>query len=104
MAMISMKYKELRKQRAADRDAGKVRTVKAALAKLYAAPAAEKDWSEIERLQAQLEKLASEVQVTLRCRVCGRPHGTYRKFGLCRIHLREEAMRGNVPGLRKASW
>ena len=39
-----------------------------------------------------------------RCRVCGRPNGTYRKFGLCRIHLREAAMRGDIPGLRKASW
>lgn len=39
-----------------------------------------------------------------RCRVCGRPNGNYRKFGLCRIHLREAAMRGDVPGLKKASW
>lgn len=39
-----------------------------------------------------------------RCRVCGRPNGTLRKFGLCRIHLREAAMRGDVPGLKKASW
>jgi small subunit ribosomal protein S14 len=39
-----------------------------------------------------------------RCRRCGRPRGVYRKFGLCRIHLREAAMRGDVPGLVKASW
>lgn len=39
-----------------------------------------------------------------RCRSCGRPNGTLRKFGLCRIHLREAAMRGDVPGLKKASW
>jgi small subunit ribosomal protein S14 len=39
-----------------------------------------------------------------RCRACGRPNGTLRKFGLCRIHLREAAMRGDVPGLKKASW
>lgn len=39
-----------------------------------------------------------------RCRACGRPNGNLRKFGLCRIHLREAAMRGDVPGLKKASW
>lgn len=46
----------------------------------------------------------STVRVRNRCRYCGRPRGTLRKFGLCRIHLREAAMRGDVPGLKKASW
>ncbi len=39
-----------------------------------------------------------------RCRITGRPHGYYRKFGLSRNKLREAAMRGDVPGLVKASW
>ncbi|QEY59797.1 30S ribosomal protein S14 [Pseudomonas sp. C27(2019)] len=39
-----------------------------------------------------------------RCRITGRPHGVYRKFGLSRIKLREAAMRGDVPGLVKSSW
>ena len=39
-----------------------------------------------------------------RCRISGRPHGVYRKFGLGRNKLREAAMRGDVPGLVKASW
>jgi len=39
-----------------------------------------------------------------RCRVTGRPHGYYRKFGLARNKLREAAMRGDIPGLVKASW
>lgn len=39
-----------------------------------------------------------------RCRQCGRPRAVYRQFGLCRIHLREAAMRGDVPGLLKSSW
>lgn len=39
-----------------------------------------------------------------RCQVTGRPHGVYRKFGLSRNHLRRVAMRGDVPGLVKASW
>lgn len=46
----------------------------------------------------------SPSRVRRRCRACGRPNGVYRKFGLCRVHLREAAMRGDVPGLRKASW
>jgi small subunit ribosomal protein S14 len=39
-----------------------------------------------------------------RCRRCGRPRGYYRKFGLCRVCLRELALEGKIPGLRKASW
>lgn len=57
--------------------------------------------------QQQLQKLprdASPIRVQRRCRITGRPHSVYRKFGLCRNKLRETAMRGEVPGLRKASW
>lgn len=39
-----------------------------------------------------------------RCNLTGRPHGYYRKFGLSRNKLREATMRGDVPGLVKASW
>jgi len=39
-----------------------------------------------------------------RCRVCGRPRAVYRKFGLCRICLREMVHAGEVPGVTKASW
>ena len=39
-----------------------------------------------------------------RCRVCGRPRAVYRKFGLCRICLREMAHRGELPGVTKSSW
>lgn len=46
----------------------------------------------------------SPCRVKNRCRQCGRPRAVYRKFGLCRICLREAAMRGDVPGLAKASW
>ncbi len=57
--------------------------------------------------QAKLQKLprnASPVRIQRRCRITGRPHAVYRKFGLCRNKLREHTMRGDVPGLRKASW
>ena len=43
-------------------------------------------------------------RVRNRCRLCGRPRGYYRRFGLCRICLREEALKGNIPGLAKSSW
>ena len=61
------------------------------------------------RLDAQrklraLPRDASPVRVQRRCRLTGRPHGYYRKFGLGRNKLREAAMRGDIPGLRKASW
>ena len=46
----------------------------------------------------------SAVRVRSRCQICGRPRAVYKKFGLCRIHLREAAVRGYVPGLVKASW
>ena len=46
----------------------------------------------------------SSVRVRRRCRICGRSRGVYRTFGLCRIHLREAFVRGDVPGLLKASW
>ncbi len=39
-----------------------------------------------------------------RCKICGRPHGYIRKFGLCRICFREYASRGQIPGVTKASW
>ena len=44
------------------------------------------------------------VRQVSRCNRCGRPHAFYRKFGLCRICLRELASRGEIPGVRKASW
>ncbi|MBI3578186.1 MAG: type Z 30S ribosomal protein S14 [Ignavibacteriales bacterium] len=39
-----------------------------------------------------------------RCGMCGRPRAFYRKFGICRICLRNLALEGKIPGLRKASW
>lgn len=39
-----------------------------------------------------------------RCNLCGRPRAVYRKFGLCRIHFRELADMGLIPGVKKSSW
>jgi small subunit ribosomal protein S14 len=45
-----------------------------------------------------------KVRAYTRCERCGRPRAVYRKFGLCRLCLRELAHKGEIPGLRKASW
>ena len=47
---------------------------------------------------------SSPSRMRKRCSITGRPHGVYRKFGLARTKLRESAMRGEIPGLTKASW
>ena len=52
----------------------------------------------------QLPRNASPSRQRNRCEVTGRPRGVFRKFGLCRNKLREIAMRGEVPGMTKASW
>ena len=55
----------------------------------------------------KLQKLprdSSLSRITNRCAITGRPKGFYRKFGLGRIKVREAAMRGDIPGLVKASW
>lgn len=57
--------------------------------------------------QAKLNAMprdASPSRLRSRCAITGRPRGVYRKFGLGRNKLRETAMRGEIPGLRKASW
>jgi len=57
--------------------------------------------------QAKLNALprdASPTRQRNRCAITGRPHGVYRKFGLGRNKLREGAMKGEIPGLTKASW
>ncbi|WP_024298644.1 30S ribosomal protein S14 [Methylomicrobium lacus] len=64
-------------------------------------------FEEKEAAQLQLQKLprdSSISRVRNRCNLTGRPHGYYRKFGLSRNKLREATMRGDVPGLVKASW
>jgi small subunit ribosomal protein S14 len=62
---------------------------------------------ERDQARAKLQKLprnASPVRLRNRCTLTGRPRGTFRKFGLARNKLREIAMRGEIPGVIKASW
>ena len=39
-----------------------------------------------------------------RCKICGRPHGYLRKYGICRICFRNLSYAGQIPGVKKASW
>ena len=59
---------------------------------------------EASKKMQKLPRDSSAVRQRNRCQITGRPHGYYRKFGLSRIKLREAMMRGDVPGLVKASW
>jgi small subunit ribosomal protein S14 len=52
----------------------------------------------------QLPRNASPTRLRNRCQLTGRPRGVFRKFGLARNKLREAAMRGEIPGITKASW
>jgi small subunit ribosomal protein S14 len=52
----------------------------------------------------KLPRNSSPSRLRNRCDITGRPRGTFRKFGLARLKLRDIAMRGEVPGLTKASW
>jgi small subunit ribosomal protein S14 len=54
--------------------------------------------------QRELKKLKYKIRYRNRCKLCGRPRGYIRKFGLCRLCFREQALAGNLPGVRKASW
>lgn len=53
---------------------------------------------------ARETKRKFEVRVRNRCEKCGRPRGYMRRFGLCRICFRQEALKGNLPGVVKSSW
>lgn len=53
---------------------------------------------------ARETKRKYKIRVRNRCQLCGRPRGYMRRFGLCRICFREEALKGNIPGVAKASW
>lgn len=75
-----------------------------ALRDLIANPAtSDEDRWAVLKLQS-LPRDSSPSRQRNRCRVTGRPHGYLRKFGMSRIKVREAAMRGEIPGLRKASW
>ena len=101
MAKKSMWAREVKRQKTAAKFAGKRAELKAIIGDRSRSD------EEIDAAMVKLQQLprdASPTRQQRRCRVTGRPHAVYRKFGLCRNKLRESAMRGEIPGLKKASW
>ena len=101
MAKKSMIARENKRAKTVAKYASKRAALKAILADVNATD--EEKWDAQVKLQ-KLPRNASPVRQQRRCQITGRPHAVYRKFGLCRNKLREAAMRGDVPGLVKASW
>lgn len=101
MAKISMKQRELKREKLVEKYAAKRAELKAIISNVNSS--AEDRWNAQMALQ-KLPRDSSSSRQQRRCQMTGRPHGVYRKFKLSRIKLREEGMKGNVPGLKKASW
>jgi small subunit ribosomal protein S14 len=101
MAKVSMVEREKKRAKVVAKYAAK----RAALKAIIKDPNASDDerWDAQLKLQ-KLPRNASPTRKQRRCGVTGRPRAVYRKFGLARNKLREAAMRGDVPGLVKASW
>lgn len=101
MAKKSMIAREVKRANLAKKDAAKRAALKVVITGHTSSE--EQVWDAMIKLQ-KLPRDGSLSRKQRRCRITGRPHAVYRKFGLCRNKLREAAMRGDVPGLVKASW
>ncbi len=101
MAKTSMKAREAKRAKTVAKYAEKRAQLKEAIRN--PATSDEARWEATVALQ-KLPRDANPIRQQRRCQLTGRPHAVYRKFGLSRIKLREAAMRGDVPGLKKASW
>lgn len=101
MAKLSMIARENKREQLVNKFAEKRAALKATINN------PDTPYEEREQAVVALQKQprdASPSRKRNRCQITGRPHGFYRKFGLARNKLREAAMRGDVPGLVKASW
>jgi small subunit ribosomal protein S14 len=101
MAKTSMIEREKRRTRTVKKYAAKRARIKEQIRDPKASQ--EDRMAAIESLQ-KLPRDASPARQRSRCAITGRSRGNYSKFGLGRVKLREATMRGDVPGLRKASW
>jgi small subunit ribosomal protein S14 len=101
MAKKSMKARELKRIKMVAKFAAKRAELKESIRNPKAS--LEERAIAVAKLQT-LPRDSSQSRVQRRCRITGRPRAVYRKFGLCRNKIREAAMRGDIPGLVKASW
>jgi small subunit ribosomal protein S14 len=101
MAKKSMLMRQRKRERMVKRYAAK----RAELKELIRDPrTSDEDKATAQQQLQAMPRDSNPVRLRNRCAITGRPHGYYRKFGLSRTKLRETTMRGEVPGLRKASW
>ena len=101
MAKQAVVNREAKRRKLVEKYAGKRRILRGIIRNL------ETTYEEREDAQRKLNELprnSCPVRLQNRCRLTGRPHAYYRKFGLGRNKLREAAMCGDIPGLTKASW
>jgi len=101
MAKRNMINRELKRIQLVARYAKKRAALKETISNPNSTP--EEKFAAVEALQ-KLPRDSSKSRIRNRCKITGRSRGVYRKFGLARHKLREAAMRGEVPGLTKASW
>jgi len=101
MAKTSMIEREKKREKTVAKFAEKRKALKAIIRDVNATD--EQRWDAMQKLQA-LPRDSSPCRKRSRCALTGRPRGVYKKFGLARNKLREAAMRGDIPGLKKASW
>jgi len=101
MAKTSMKQREIKREKLVEKYA----PVRASLKAIIKNPEStiEEKIAAQNKLQA-LPRDSSPVRLRKRCRITGRPHGVFRKFGMSRNMIRKHTMLGDIPGLRKGSW
>ena len=100
MAKTSINQRELKKAKLVEKYRGRRQELKKIIK-------SSTDMDTVMEAQAKLARLplnSCAARLTTRCQQCGRAHAVYRKFGLCRICLRQQLMFGNVAGGRKSSW
>ena len=101
MAKKSMMNREEKRAQLVQKYAAKRAALKATIKSVTAS---DEEREEAMRKLQMLPRDSSKTRQQNRCNLTGRPHGYYRKFGLARNKLREHVMRGDVPGVHKASW
>lgn len=101
MAKKSMIAREVKRQKLVAKSLAKRLELKSII---LSVTASDDDKIAAELKLQKLPRDSSPSRLRNRCNITGRPHGFYRKFGLGRNKLRESVMRGDVPGVTKASW
>lgn len=101
MAKLSLKNREKKREALTKKFAPKRNALKA---QIHDATLSMEERLDAQRRLQALPRNASPTRLRNRCSITGRPRGTFRMFGLGRNKLREAALRGDIPGLIKASW